>query len=324
MAALNFSACPASFLVGLVLLVLVFVQRAESFKLEVYLHVNGSTSLPDPKAVNAFLENNHSLFNPLLSHRPPVQLQLCNATIYSNLIDFYTLEHPGGCESAPGLLRNPDTALRTLEAVWLIWAALMAAFFVLWITSCGYSENFRDCASNALLCFPKVMRIEYGGEIPRCIRFECIAAGFILIAFLTPGVVVFYNAYLGQTDLHAAPLPDPGNLTQFLHSGGQNVTLYRCMIRKAFHVYIGFSGSCGQIDDYLYPEVKQLIGVKKHAFRHTGGMVVLLCVCGVITCLSWLYIVFGFVCHLIGICIWCHERRKAIRHVAQAPSGTGV
>ncbi|GAQ87581.1 hypothetical protein KFL_003620120 [Klebsormidium nitens] len=113
--------------------------------------------------------------------------------------------------------------------------------------------------------------MEFGGSLPKWIRRDCIPAGVLVAVLSGFGVAALYLAYLGLTTLHAAPLPDPASLTQFLHSSGHNVTLCRCMVRSAFQVYIGFSGSCGQIEDYLYPGVSLTID-KKRVYRHTGAL----------------------------------------------------
>jgi hypothetical protein len=114
-----------------VVIAAVCVQEAgESFTLEITVHVTGSTSLPDPGPLNGFLRNKSSLPYPLLPDHPPVQLQLCNSSVYSQPFDFYMLQHPGDCASAPGLLRSKPckpTAARALEAIWLAWAANLLA-----------------------------------------------------------------------------------------------------------------------------------------------------------------------------------------------------
>eukprot|EP00243_Klebsormidium_subtile_P010473 TRINITY_DN55_c0_g1_i1.p2 TRINITY_DN55_c0_g1~~TRINITY_DN55_c0_g1_i1.p2 ORF type:complete len:116 (-),score=6.37 TRINITY_DN55_c0_g1_i1:1073-1420(-) len=103
----------------IVLIAAVYVQEGESLTFEITVHVSGSTSLPDPSPLNAFLRNQSGLVNPLLPDHSPVQLQLCNSSVYYQPFDFYTLQHPEGCASAPGLLRSKPVGASALEAIWL-------------------------------------------------------------------------------------------------------------------------------------------------------------------------------------------------------------
>lgn len=100
--------CYGAFLI-LSLLLPVSVQQSESadFTIEVLvMHVEGNTTLPDPDPLNAFLAQNDSLFNPLFHSDPPLQLQICNSSIYKQPFNLYTIEHPGGCAKAPGMAKD--------------------------------------------------------------------------------------------------------------------------------------------------------------------------------------------------------------------------
>eukprot|EP00243_Klebsormidium_subtile_P010474 TRINITY_DN55_c0_g2_i1.p1 TRINITY_DN55_c0_g2~~TRINITY_DN55_c0_g2_i1.p1 ORF type:complete len:342 (-),score=-1.80 TRINITY_DN55_c0_g2_i1:521-1546(-) len=302
----------------IVLIAAVCVQEGESqLTLEITVHVDGSTSLPDPSSLNAFLRNQSGLPNPLLPDHPPVQLQLCTSSVYSQPFDFYTLQHPGGCASAPGLLRSKPRAASALEAIWLAWAAVLLAGRVLIgvIRSRMSATDRADCASRCCSRLVPVraerLHMQTAKEVAMCISQSSACITFVAII----PALFLCSSYVAIDNLLPAPLPDPASLNVFLHSSGENVTLSLCTIRKAFQVYIGFSDSCNQVSNSLYPELEvsparvETAGSTYisdlHDFSHGVPVAILTFFAGWITCLSWANIAVGSLAYFAGIVYFC-------------------
>ncbi|GAQ87579.1 hypothetical protein KFL_003620105 [Klebsormidium nitens] len=288
-----------------------FVQGGESLTVETTyrVHVNGSTSLPDPSPLNAFLLSHSTSLNPLLPDHPPVQLQLCNSRVYSQPFDFYTLQHPGGCASAPGWITSKSVGARVLEAIWLAWGAVLVAGLVLtWVIPSRMSAlkgwAVRCCYS---LVPASPERIKIPADIiaaSPCLRVTAVFPLFILIALLN-------FSYAAMDKLLPAPLPDPASLNAFLHSSGQNITLSLCTIRRDFQVYIGFSDSCNQLSASLYPDLsttcdETTIDTRvQDTFSHGLAVAILTFFAGFFTCLSWLVIAIGALAYFAAVVYFC-------------------
>lgn len=308
----------------ILLLAVTTLPKEEAMKLQVNLQVNGSTSLPDPATVNAFLQSNSSLANPLLPNKAPVQLQLCNASTIANAFQYYTLQHPGGCEKAPELVKKSNKAVKTLELVWLVWAPLAFALYLFALIGICCKSPWGLWAINALVGFPKQLEAHFGGHAPRDLLKYYTLTLLVLIAGLAYFSPLWFLApppSLGQTPLHSAALPDPASLNPFLYSSGQNVTLHLCTVRDAFQIYVGFSDSCNQTGDFLYPGVS-LTKDNNHALRHGEWMSALLFVAAWISFSSWACILAGLICHSAGILYRiCFYRHKVYSIEMQVPAG---
>lgn len=305
---------------SIVLVLLAFVHQSEAanFTVEVtvvHMVVDGTTSLPDPGPLNAFLGQNKSLFNPLLpAPHPPLQLQRCNSTIYQiNAFDFYTLQHPGGCGSAPGLVNDPkqERLMNKYDEIVLIWAIVVLGLldiFLIWpLVSKQTAKGTFDFLGKAL--FPP--RRPAGNPhfdqtwLDGCLVFEVITwlgcAASIILAF------AIYTTYIDVKYLVPAELPDTVSLNHFLSTSNQTATLYRCTIRDVFQVYVGFADSCDQLESCIYPGVVRKRGPPPSA--HGAGMSFLMIVASITTYASCVLILMG----TLYCCCCCGHISKSVR-----------
>jgi hypothetical protein len=314
-----------------------FVQEGESSTLEITVRMTSSTSLPDPSPLNGFLRNQSSLPNPLPPDHPPVQLQLCKSSIYSRPFDFYMLQHPGDCTSAPGLSRSKPTAARALEAIWLAWAAVLLAGLVLNCVIRSRMSATDQAACAAARCYYRLVPV--AGE--RNIQIAGNINPFIISAIvflLGIPVAILCFEYVAVDEILPAPLPDPASPNVFLRSSGQNITLSLCTIRRAFQVYVGFSDSCGQIPNSLYAELEgSLTMVERtsssdtddlHEYNHGVPLGLLTFFAGMVTCLSWAIIVVGALAYFAGVVYFCCCGRSQAKvhdvEMQDAASSSGV
>ncbi|GAQ87578.1 hypothetical protein KFL_003620100 [Klebsormidium nitens] len=278
-------------------ILLAFVQQSEAanFTVEVtlvHMKVNGTTSLPDPGPLNDFLRQNESLFNQLFPDpQPPLQLQKCNATIYQiNAFEFYTLQHPRGCESAPGLAKDPaqERMVRKYDKIVGIWAVAVLALVILlgcvWLVSPKFAAGVCQCLGKMLVP-PRYGNPQYNEiwVLGFCFLFLCTTLLGWFASFIT-GIVV-YGAFIGVKHLDPAKLPDPASLNQFFLNRNQTATLYQCTIRDMFEVYVGFADSCNQLQSCIYPGVARKDGPPP--FAHGGGVTFVMMMASVITYASF-------------------------------------
>jgi hypothetical protein len=306
------------------------VQEGESLTVETTyrVHVDGSTNLPDPSNLNAFLLNHSTLLNPLLPDHPPVQLQLCTSRVYSQPFDFYTLQHPRGCASAPGWITSKSVDARVLEAMWLAWFTVLLTGLVL---NCVMPSRMSALKGWAIrCCYSLVPASPEGIQIPANITaaFPCLIAIAAFVLFLPVVALNFF--YAAMDKLLPAPLPDPASLNAFLQSSGQNITLSLCTIRREFQVYIGFSDSCNQLSASLYPELSATCketttdtGVPV-AFSHGVALGIFTLFAGFYSCLSWLVIAVGALAYFAMVVYFrcCGRRRAKVHDVEMQDAGS--
>jgi hypothetical protein len=145
---------------------------------------------------------------------------------------------------------------------------------------------------------------------------SCVICATILAIIL--GMVPFLFLcfeYVAIDKLLPAPLPDPASLNIFLRSSGQNVTLSLCTIRRAFQVHIGFSDSCDQISNSLYPELEHSLTTVETTsstdtddledFSHGVPLGILTAFAGLVTWLSWVLIAVGALAYFAGVVYFC-------------------
>lgn len=219
-----------------------------------HVQVDGSTSLPDPGPLNAFLQGNESLFNPLFPDHPPVQLQICNASVYQTPVNFYSIQHPGGCGIAPGWGKKPDPdhdkLVHTYEILCLVWNTGLFGLVILFLIGRRISDQFKNLTKS----MGEWLGLRSELDDPEFEHDECSASVVIsLLGAIWPGSILYILVF-GSIRMSLVSLPDPTSFRHVLASSGQNVTLYLCTIRDLFQVYIGFADSCQQLQELLYPE----------------------------------------------------------------------
>lgn len=303
---------------------------AANFTVEVVVvHVDGSTSLPDPGPINRFLKVNTSFVNPLFPSHPPLQLQVCNSSLYRTAFNFYTAEHPGGCGKAPDMVRNAnqDRIVRTFEKVCWIWNGVFFGLIILCLICWHLNSSFKDSLTKSRIWLEEAL---FGFD-------SCSKRAFGLAWMVVSNVGgVFLGVYLycqnfGQLHLDPLKLPEPKILNQVLASSGQNVTLYLCTIRGAFQVYIGFAQSCDQhqVQDAFYPEVS---APTFPVMARGTGVGILTGIASMIMFMSALFFTGGllhccFFCWpnvLAKGCRWLKKRGKVYNVEMQAPPGSAV
>lgn len=320
------------------------VQQSEAadFTVEVtvvHMHVKGTASLPDPSPLNAFLRQNTSLFNPLFpAPHPPLQLQKCSSTIYqTNAFDFYSLQHPGGCGSAPGFAKDPDQErmVHKYDKIVGMWAGVLLGLAVLlgcvWLVIPNLAARVCSCLGKMLVPPAVPSSPVYndnwfiGFLVLVCITMVGLMASFFLGIFMYLGVI-------GIRRMKPAELPDPVSLNHFLSTSNQTATLYLCNIRNLFEVYVGFADSCGQLQDSIYPgQTPYIHTATLPPAAHGSGISFLMILASMVTYASWVVILTGtlYCCCCCGPIFKSVRRelreRKQVRSVElQAPSGSAV
>lgn len=284
-----------------------FFQRSESYT--IHIDVNGSLSLPDPGPINAFLWN---LSGPLDEvSPPPVQLQLCKlSNLYASSLDFYTMQHPEGCESAPkGVKSKQWKTVRAFQAVCLIWTLALYVVVVLFafvLICCRKSLEEWVNKLERKERFPKLLETFSTGErsFARTLHDIYVVVWYGLPLPLSLFVTLLY---INKHNFAEAPpfwqLPEAETINQFLRINGDHTTLYLCTIRKLFQVYIGFADSCNQVQDWFYPEVQP----KPTAFVQNAIMFV----ASVITFSMWTFLAMAAVYFIVSGFARCCEALDA-------------
>lgn len=303
-------------------LIAALIQGSESYAgaipdfVQVSMQVDGSTSLPDPAPLNAFLQSNTTLTNPLIPSQPPLELQICNASILNQpAFNFYTIQHPGGCGSAPGLASNPkqEKVVSLYETIILLWYCTLLAFICFCAAGCYVSERVRlsvDCVWQGYrqleaATWRTTYRRERRSSLYGIARWM-FSPGFhgvpIYFALSFLGVGLYLDRY-GVKHLEVVALPDPSDLNNVLRSNGQNVTLSLCSVDRGFQVYVGFSNGCNQLGRILYTDVWYPATNLKAA--HGPLVMVLMCVTSAVAFSSWFFLAGGV---LYGCCSYWHSR----------------
>lgn len=276
------------------------LQSHDFVQVSYRMQVEGSTNLPDPAPLNAFLKGNTTLVNPLFASHPPLQLQVCNASILNRpAFSFYTVQHAGGCDSEPGLASNPkqEKAVSRYDTIILLWDSALLVLFCLYGAGWCLSERVRvstdkfwngDRRLEAEMWRPPSYRRE------RKWSFDDVVAALLLgsLVCLTFGVLAYllYTCNLGLKHLEVVPLPDPSDLNNVLASNGHNVTLHLCSVRDVFQVYIGFSKGCDQLRLILYPGV---YFPYDNPMVHEPFVVTLMIIASAIAYLSWVVLAWA-------------------------------
>lgn len=189
---------------------------------------SGNMSLPDPDVINAYLRTNTTLRNTLLPGEPPLQLIKCHVYLMQTgiLFNFYTADHPGGCEGAPRTAAKPLSSYSANDRFWSF--ELRESWIFSWplLLALGFVHCF--------LLF-KI----FGGEDERHSAHMTVAedpASMILSGLA--GVLFVFSVCMGfclalKWTVAGKPypqlLPDPAtNINPVLHSNNITLNLHAC------------------------------------------------------------------------------------------------
>lgn len=312
-----------------------FVQVTEAFSLTINVR---TTRLPDPGPLNRFLRENASQPNPLVPLHPPLQLQLCNASVYDNLFDIYTIEHPEGCATAPLMVRpgqdHRRQGLAVFEQVCSVWALItLGLLAMLLVGVCIGGSEFRAYVGDLLK--PRLVKeLNAGVRSGTAVKCGNMKQWFVVFWYtvpfaLTQAVPPIYVALAKQTAAILVPLPDPAIFNTTLASTDLNLTLTRCTIRDIFQVYVGFSDGCDQLQDSIYPTAKH---ASSRPLNHGVAMSIWLNVAVIIASVSWWMIAMWALYHVSRCVVATHRKLKKVWGRSdtggdvemQAPASSGV
>lgn len=293
----------------------------------VHREVEGTASLPDPDVINAYLQAETDLVNPLLHGKHPLQLQKCNSSMFNVAFDFYTVQHPGGCASAPGWARDPKDEKRIAiyeKACWITDIAVVA-LFVLRVLLSMYSSAFREGVQKLRGFLSELLNF-------RDPRKSCIERHFLFLWWIWPfwGLLglVMYGIFFAGRSSHFVQLPDPSDFNRVLTSQGYNVSLSLCTVKDAsifpdpnFQVYVGFADSCDLVDGSVYPG-----NVSPGGYHgvHDTGMTLLMLAASFLAFSGWAFFGFGVLYACLFMAPGLVVKRKVHNVEMQAPAGSAV
>ncbi|GAQ80617.1 hypothetical protein KFL_000580110 [Klebsormidium nitens] len=185
-------------------------------------------SLPDPDVINAYLRSNTSLRNSLLPGTPPLQLIKCHVYLMQtgNLFNFYTADHPGGCEEAPRTALKPMSSYSASEIFWTLtfprwlcfWPFLLALGFVHFVLLSRLNETYERRKRSGVLTAAE----------EKAAGFFFVAAFALLYGSLFGGFI-FAVGWTDTEELYPQLLPDPAsNINSIFQTSNVSLNLHVC------------------------------------------------------------------------------------------------